>query len=94
MVEVDPGHRDRAPDKERMATNEQWIDCAVAPGMFSDERAVEVQGQWFFVDARCVFQVEDRGPALLAAHVFEADGLRWAALPTTDRACVLLDVPS
>lgn len=77
-----------------MATNQQWIDCAVAPGMFSDERAVEVRGQWFFVDARCVLQVEDRGPALLVADVFEADGLRWAALPTTDRACVLLDVPS
>ena len=38
---------------------EQWIECRVSPGMFRDERVVEVSGRSFFVDEKSVTNITD-----------------------------------
>ena len=73
-----------------MSANKQWIPCNVAPGMFTDERAVEVEGRWFFVEARYVQAAQRTGPGLLEVVLFEEGGNRWAMIPSCYREAVAL----
>ena len=58
--------------------------------MFSDERAVEVSGQSFFVHEKSVRNVkEDRSGEVLVTIV-ETDGHKLAVLPTNMKDCVPL----
>ncbi len=71
------------------STNKRWIGCQVSPGMFSDERAVEVGGQAFFVEERVVRNVENgRGEVLVC--IIEKEGQKWAVMPTSTRESVQL----
>jgi len=77
-------------EEELMNSSKQWIDCVVAPGMFTGECAVEVQGRWFFVEARHVQAAHRSGPARLEVTIVEDGDGRWAVIPTPDRASVAL----
>lgn len=72
-----------------MRGDKQWISCTLAPGMFTDEWAVEVLGRWFFVDARHVRQEGVRS-GKLEVSVFDDDGSRWAVIPSPERATIVL----
>ena len=65
--------------------NEQWIDCQVFPGMFSDERAVQVGKDSYFVDANVVRSGRDHAGKLRVIVVEGAGGKKWAILPTNMR---------
>ena len=69
----------------------QWIECRVSPGMFSDERAVEVGGRSFFVDEKSVRNAQEDGRAEIEVLiVLREDGEKWAVLPTRFREAVPL----
>lgn len=69
----------------------QWIPCRVSPGMFRDERAVELGGRSFFVEQRSVRNELADGRAEIEVLLVERDGgERWAVLPTSSRETVLL----
>jgi hypothetical protein len=62
-------------------STEAWISCRVRPGMFSDERVVEVSGRSFFVEVGAVRQTSgDEGE--VRVQIFDTNGKRRAVLPT------------
>ena len=69
--------------------SKKWIACGVSPGMFSDERLVEVNDRTFFVDEGSVRNVKE-GHGEVHVTVFEIDGKPWAMLPTNTRETVPL----
>lgn len=71
-----------------MDTNKQWIACGVSPGMFSDEREVEVNDRSFFVHEKSVRNVTDDGRGEVEVTIVERDGQKWAVLPTNTRETV------
>lgn len=75
-------------EEELMHSSKQWIDCVVAPGMFTEECAVEVRGRWFFVESRYVQAASRSGPARLEVTIVEDGEGRWAVIPSPDRASV------
>ena len=68
-----------------------WMRCQVSPGMFSDERTVEVEGRYFFVEEVSVRNVGADGWGELEVTIIERDGHRWAVLPTNYSDSVLLE---
>ena len=69
----------------------QWIECRVSPGMFSDERAVEIGGRSFFVDEKSIRNAQPDGRAEVEVVILvREDGKRWAVLPTSSREAVPL----
>jgi len=67
------------------------LECAVFPGMFSDERVVQLCGHddAFFVSEAAVHK---RGQKhFLKAFVFECHGTKWARLPTDYGRCIPVD---
>jgi hypothetical protein len=68
----------------------EWIECRVSPGMFSDERAVELGERSFFVDEGAVRNVGQDGRAEVEVQLVERGGEKWAVLPTSSRETVLL----
>ncbi len=76
-----------------MTTTEQkqWIGCRVSPGMFSDERAVELGGRSFFVDENAIRNEQADGRAEVEVRIVVREGgEKWAVLPTSSREAVLL----
>lgn len=69
---------------------EMWIPCRVHRGMFSDERAIEISGQSFFVDEKSVRQVRADHSGEVLVTIVETDGHKWAVLPTSMRESVQL----
>ena len=74
-----------------MNKNKVWMRCQVSPGMFSNERTVEVEGRYFFVEAASVRNVGADGWGELEVTVFEREGRKWAVIPTNYRDSVLLN---
>lgn len=70
--------------------SEQWLKCSVSRGMFSDERAVEINSRngrlSVFVHQRFVHETGSIGK--LRVGVFESEGIRWAVLPTETRPSI------
>jgi hypothetical protein len=73
-----------------MTKSKVWIECRVSPGMFSDERTVEVGGRSFFVEEGAVRNVGPDGRGEVEVTVVERDGKRWAVIPTNTKESVLL----
>ena len=59
---------------------EQWIECRVSPGMFRDERVVEVSGRSFFVDEKSVRK--EQGHFEVLVTIIQTNGHKRAVLPT------------
>jgi hypothetical protein len=74
----------------RMASSEGWIPCRVYDGMFSDERAVEVdvgsRVMTLYVSRDVVKGDAEAGR--LKVQVVERDGEKWAVLPTSTREAI------
>lgn len=70
-------------------SRQQWIPCGVSPGMFSDERVVEINDRTFFVNEKSVRSVEGRDE--VEVTIVERDGQKWAVLPTSAREMVPLE---
>lgn len=70
--------------------DQRWIPCRVGPGMFSDERMVEVSGRSFFVDARNVRDSRDSDLGEVHVTVVDIDGEKWAIIPTSTRESIPL----
>jgi hypothetical protein len=68
---------------------ERWIACRVYPGMFSDERAVEVGDQSFFVNQDDVRDGADNA-GQVKVTIIEIDGREFAVIPTSTRETVAL----
>lgn len=69
---------------------QKWITCKVFDGMFSDELVVELGDRSFFVERSSVRNREnDRGE--IRVTIVEADGRKWAVVPTRTSESVLLD---
>jgi hypothetical protein len=67
----------------------RWVPCRVYPGMFSNERTVEVLGRSFFVEEKSVRNVtDDQGE--LEVMIVEIDGREWAVIPTNTRDTIPL----
>jgi hypothetical protein len=69
---------------------QQWIQCRVYPGMFSDERAVEIDGRSFFVEEKSVRRVAADHSGEVLVTIVESDGHKWAVLPTNTRESIEL----
>lgn len=76
--------------KPKASVHKQKIPCRVAPGMFSSERAVEVQGRWYFVDARHVSSSAKSDTGELEVTVVVDGGARWAMIPSCEPVGVAL----
>lgn len=74
-----------------MTEKKQWIECRVSPGMFSDERAVELCERSFFVEKKSIRHEQNDGRAEVEVLIVERAGKRWAVLPTNFRETVLLE---
>ncbi len=64
----------------------QWIPCRIYPGMFSDERAVEVGDRSYFVsqnDVKGASRVDGAAGQLRVKRV-QIHGQPWVELPTTE----------
>ena len=68
----------------------KWIPCRVFPGMFSDERTIEIGDQSFFVDEKTI-RNEHAGLAEIEVEIVRVDGQKWAVLPTSTKETVLLE---
>ncbi len=64
-----------------MELGKQWFKCRVHPGMFSNERIVEMGGRDHFVAERSVRNEKD-GRGEVEVKVVEYKGEKWAVLPT------------
>ena len=64
-----------------MKLGKQWLKCRVYPGMFSNERIVEIGERDFFVEEKSVRNEKD-GHGEVEVRIFEMNGKKWAALPT------------
>ncbi len=72
-----------------METMSKWIQCRISPGMFSDERTVEVDDRAFFVNKASVREEGD-GNGCVEVKVVEVDGQKWAVMPTSTRESIPL----
>ena len=70
-----------------MTSSKKWIECRVTPGMFSDERTVEVRGRSFFVEKNVV-RSEKNGSGQVEVIIVEKNGEKWAVLPTPTRESI------
>lgn len=68
----------------------RWIRCRVTPGMFSDERTIEIAGRSYFVDERWVRNVAADGAGEVEVTIVRDDGCEWVVLPTSDRESFVL----
>jgi hypothetical protein len=73
-----------------MVNEKRWIRCRVRPGMFSDERTVEVEGRSFFVEPRSVRNTEPDGTGEVEVTIVRDGNREWAVLPTNYRDSVVL----
>ena len=73
-----------------MDKNKVWMRCQVSLGMFSNERTVEVDGRYFFVEEAAVRNVGADGWGEVEVTVFESEGRKWAVIPTDYKEIVLL----
>lgn len=64
-----------------MERRKQWIKCQVYPGMFSDERVVEVGDREFFVEVNSLRNVKGEAGEV-EVGVVEIDNHEWAVMPT------------
>jgi len=73
-----------------VSQRERWIPCRVFPGMFSDERTVEVSDQSFFVQVESTRNVQEDGIGEVLVTIVERDGHELAVLPTNMKDSVPL----
>lgn len=67
---------------------EGWLQCAIAPGMFSNEVVVQTaQGHAFFVPREFV-EGEAGSQGRVRVRVLQADSGAWVLLPSEDLAQV------
>jgi hypothetical protein len=64
-----------------MELGKQWFKCRIHPGMFSDERIVEIGERDFFVEEKSVRNEKD-GYGDVEVRIFEMGGTKWVELPT------------
>ena len=67
-----------------MEQRKQWIECQVFPGMFSNERTVEVGSRSFFVEEGSLRNVKDEAGEV-EVTIIEIEGKEWAVMPTSTR---------
>ena len=64
-----------------MEQPKQWLRCRIYPGMFSDERIVEIGERSYFVQEESVRNVKD-GHGEVQIRIVKINGVEWAELPT------------
>ena len=68
-----------------MNRTKRWLRCEVSPGMFSDERTVQIDGRSFFVDQQVVRNVDEKGLGEVEVMIVEEADQRWVVMPTNTR---------